>query len=429
MIRKVLFFLTGLTTIIPVAGAQENTIFDEKRVPDYQLPELLVSEDGEKINNAEEWIEVRRPEIIDLFEKNLYGKIPGTLELSSWEIIEESQNALNGKAIRKQVLLTFNNNGKQVEVNLLILLPKNIKKAPLFVLHNFHGNHTVVEDPEVIVPTSWTRNSEKYGVTDNSPTEKSRGLGMTSYSARKVIDAGYGLATMFYGDVDPDKYGEVGTDFSDGVHPLLYKKGQTKPLPNEWGAIAAWAWGLSRAMDYFEKDNDIDPNRVIVMGHSRLGKAALWAGALDERFAMVISNNSGAGGAALSRRKYGERLGRMSKTFPHWFSQNLAKYDDHEDAMPVDQHMLIALIAPRPVYVASGKDDQWADPKGEYLSVYHASPVYDLFGKTGFSSNKMPEVNQPIMTTTGYHMRSGGHGLTAYDWEQFIKFADLHLKR
>lgn len=420
--------LTLILTVSLNISSMCQTNYDESKVPVFHLPELLVSESGEKISDSKEWMNIRRPEILKLFEENIYGEIPGELKISSWKILEQSKNALNGKAIRKQILLTFKNSNQQLDVNLLIYLPKNKGKAPVFVGYNFFGNHTITADPMIIVPTSWSRNSEELGVTNNKPTQKSRGGSASRWPVEKIIDAGYGLATLFYGDVDPDKFGKDGIDFSDGVHPLLYENGQTHPAPDEWGAISAWAWGLGRAMDYFEQDKDIDEKRVIVMGHSRLGKTALWAGALDQRFAIVISNESGCGGAALSRRKYGERLGGMRSYFAHWLCGNCAKFDDHEENLPIDQHMLIALIAPRPVYIASALDDQWSDPKGEYLSGYYATPVYELFGKTGLISDNMPEVNHPVMTAIGYHIRNGKHDVTDFDWEQYIKFADTYLK-
>ena len=409
---------------LPSLNPQDQANYDESKVPPYKLPELLVSLKGKKITNSEEWMKIRRPEILKLFEENMYGKIPGELKISSFRTVEESKDALGGKAVRKQVELTFRNAGKELNMNLLIYLPKNVKKAPVFIGYNFDGNQSVADDPSILITNSWVRNDSASGIFNNRATERSRGVQKGRWEVDKIIAAGYGLVTVYYGDVDPDK-----DDFTDGIHPLLYREGQTKPLPDEWGSIAAWAWGLSRVMDYLEKDPDIDAAKVVVMGHSRLGKTALWAGALDQRFAIVISNNSGCGGAALSRRKFGERLGGMNQTFPYWLCDNCNKYDGKEETLPVDQHMLIALIAPRPVYIASAVEDRWADPKGEYLSGYYATPVYELFGRKGFDSIEMPEVSHPVMNTIGYHIRPGIHGVFAYDWDQYIRFADLHFRK
>ncbi len=396
--------------------------YDESKVPLFEVPDPLSTFNGKKIRSVRQWEKSGRPELMNFFTDQVYGKVPGELKITKWEVVEQNDNALNGKARRKQVDVIFTNNGKTLFFNILLYTPKAVKKAPVFLGYNFYGNHTVTDDVNIRISDAWARNNQSMGITNNRMTEKSRGADSESWQLQKLIDAGYGLATIFHGEVDPDK-----DDFTDGVHPFFYTDGQQKPADGEWGTLAAWAWGLSRAMDYLQQDQDVDASKVLVFGHSRLGKAALWAGVTDDRFAAVISNNSGCGGAALSKRQFGETVGRINQSFPHWFAGNYKHYNQNEQSLPADQHELLALIAPRPVYVASALEDQWADPRGEFLSAYYATPVYELYKKKGMPSGEMPPVNSPIQASVAYHIRTGGHDVTAYDWEQYIKWAGMQL--
>ena len=397
---------------------------DESKVPEYTLPDPLVSNDGKSVDSGEAWKKVRRPEVLKLFQEHVYGKAPKSPGKLRFEELKPAVKAFDGKAERKEVRVFFGDKD-QPSMDLLIYRPAGAKKkVPAFMGLNFRGNHTVEADAGITLSESWMPNRGT-GIENNRATEKSRGASSSRWPVESIVSRGYGLITIYCGDIDPDTH----DGFKNGVHPLFYKDGQTAPGPGEWASISAWAWGLSRALDYLGEDDWIDESKVAVIGHSRLGKTALWAGASDEKFALTISNNSGCGGAALSRREFGETVKRINTSFPHWFCSNFHPYGDDVNKLPVDQHMLIALMAPRPVYVASASKDLWADPKGEFLSLKGAEGVYSLFGLKGLPTDGVPETNSPVTgDAVGYHIREGKHDITEYDWGCYMDFADRFLK-
>ncbi len=422
---SLMLMLAAASLLLPTREREPN--YDETKVPAYDLPDPLVTEDGRRVETAGDWREIRRPEILALFRSQMYGRRPGPPRELRSRVTSVETRALGGTAVRKEVSLYLSPKQDLPRMDLLIYLPASgSDPVPAFLGLNFGGNHSVHPDPGITLPKSWMRPSRVEGaVVENRATEKGRGTLSRRWPVEKIIGRGYALVTAYYGDIDPD----YDDEFRNGVHPLFYRPGQTRPDADEWGSIAAWAWGLSRALDYLETDPGIDPAKVAVLGHSRLGKTALWAGAEDERFSLVISNNSGCGGAALSRRRFGETVERINRVFPHWFCGNFKQYGDNEGKLPIDQHLLVSLMAPRPVYVASAVEDRWADPKGEYLSARHASPVYALLGLPGLPGDSMPGANQPLTGTIGYHVRSGRHDVTGYDWDRYLDFADRHLRK
>jgi len=323
--------------------------------------------------------------------------------------------------VRKQITINLSPKKEGPREDLLIYLPAIARKpVPVILSLNFSGNQAVAADPGIKLATVWNSRSHQ----KQQARDASRGIDK-DFDVVKLIARGYGLATIYYQDIEPDFLG----GYAEGIRPLFLKPGQTEPAPDEWGAIGAWAYGLRSALDYLEKDRDVDAKRVAVMGHSRLGKTALWAGAIDQRFAMVLSSCSGEGGASIARRNYGETIGNLIDKFPYWFCGNYRKFAENVDQLPVDAHELIALIAPRPVYITAAEEDRWADPKGEFLACVGAGPVYRLLGARDLGTDQMPALNQPIMHTIGYHYRTGKHEVTAFDWDQFLAFADMHLRK
>ncbi len=486
------------------AQEADEANYDESKIPPYTLPALLKTSDGREITTVQQWEQIRRPELLSVFTEQVYGKMPADKVDVSYKKLDDNHSAVNGSATRKQIEITFSHNGIERKALLLMYLPNHVKtKVPVFLHFNFQGNQTISSDPDII---------------PSQHSDRPRGNQASRWPVEKIIDAGYGLATVHYFDFFPDskdRYAESilalfghpseGDIPADGgqaiaawawgyatVHYFdffpdskdryaesilaLFGHPSEGDIPADGGqAIAAWAWGYSRVMDYLETDWQVDASKIILMGHSRLGKTSLWVGATDPRFAIVISNESGCGGAALSRRQVGETVNRINHAFPHWFCKNFRRYNKKEGELPIDQHELLALIAPRPLYVASAEEDRWSDPKGEFLStayageVYklygmkgletttmptvnrplyvasaeedrwsdpkgeflstaYAGEVYKLYGMKGLETTTMPTVNMPIMNRVAYHNRTGVHDVTDFDWENYIKFADKWLK-
>jgi (4-O-methyl)-D-glucuronate---lignin esterase len=393
--------------------------YDESKAGSYTLPDPLVFKNGQPVRSARDW-KRRRGEIIEFFEANVFGRSPKPKH-TTFEVFDVDKTALGGRAVRKQITIHFSSKKNGPKADLLIYTPAGVTRpVPLFLTLNFWGNQSVVNDSGIRLPTVWEPKTH----VRHQASEASRGKD-TEFQVEKVLARGYGFATIYYQNIEPDFKG----GYVDGIRPIFFKPGQSQPAADDWGAIGAWAYGLSRAMDYLEKDKAVDARRVAIMGHSRLGKTVLWAGALDSRFAMVISSCSGEGGASLYRRNYGETIANLVAAFPYWFSTSFQKFAGHSDQLPVDAQELIALIAPRPVYVTGAEDDRWGDPKGEFLASVAAGPVFQLLGAQAIGTHQMPPLNQPIMETVAFHIRTGKHAVTAFDWDQFLTFADMHLRR
>lgn len=386
------------------------------------LPDPLVLASGEKVTNMDTWNTRRAGEIRTLFSHYMYGYMPPAAGIQA-TIESVDAHYMDGQAIKKQVTVTYGPAGTP-PLNLLLVVPNNQPApSPVFLGLNFYGNHSVLADADILLSPNWMPERGE-GVVGNQATAAARGTSTSRWNIKDVVLQGYAVATFYHGDIDPDK-----DDFSDGVHASIPFNGSVVRSDRSWGALSAWAWGLHRAVDYLVQDPDIDSEKIAVMGHSRNGKAALWAGATDPRIALVISNQSGCGGAALSTRKIGETVEAINTSFPHWFSRSFWRFNNNEERLPVDQHMLISLMAPRPVLIASARDDDWADPDGEFLAAQAAEPVYKLLGYSGLNNESMPDLNQLVGAELGYHIRPGGHGVGPQDWDVFVQFANMHFGR
>ncbi|WP_439571377.1 alpha/beta hydrolase family protein [Sphingomonas sp.] len=412
--RNIAFVAGAILACATPAAAQMDGNSDEAQVAPYTLPDPLIASDGRRVATAQDWRK-RRAELIALFEANIYGVAPKPRRQRY--IVAEQGSALDGLAVRRQITILLDGRPEGPQMRVLLYLPANARgRVPLFLGPNFHGNQAIQPDPAIHITPGWV--TPALGIRKGSATLHARGIDASEWPVETILKAGYGVATYFTGDLYPDGDNKV----AESIHPFF---GTSPSDPQHWGAIATWAWGLSRALDYLATDAAVDAKRVIVFGHSRYGKAALWAGARDPRFAMVIANNSGEGGAALYRRNFGETIRVMNN---YWFAPRFKTFAEREAELPVDAHMLIALAAPRPVYIASATEDWWADPKGEFLAAKGADPVYRLLGVGGLDATVMPPSDQSTQSRIGYHIRTGPHALTPADWTHFIAFADRWLK-
>jgi len=408
-----------------IAGIPVN--YDESKVGTYTLPDPLKMNNGKAVRDAKTWNEQRRPQIVQLFETQQYGVAPGRPAGESFDAVDKGTPAFNGKAIRKQVTIHLSKNTSWPEIHLVVYLPAAAKKpVPILLNISFGPMQSAVNDPGITPQMVWDLKT----YTKVMPPAVSAIFSIGRIPVEKFMDAGIGIATFDYGNIDPD----TPTGFPYGIRAQFMKSGQTGEddrAPESWGSISAWAWGLSRVEDYFETDKNIDAKRVAIHGVSRLGKTVMWAGAHDQRFAAVIASCSGEGGAALSHRDYGETIAHLMapSRYPYQFAANYAKYGGFPDTAPMDANLLVALIAPRPLLLQTGSSDTWSDPKGEFLSAVAAGPVYKLLGKQDLGTDVWPAAKTPIFTNgLNYYMHEGGHGMVPTDWDIYIQFLTTHLR-
>jgi hypothetical protein len=387
-----------------------------------EFPDVLTMRDGTKITTKKQWEEKRRPELKELFQHYMYGRYPAKPEKVTAKVLFEDAKALGGKGTLREVEITFGP-PEWPKLHLLIATPNGKARAACFVGPNFGGNHLLTTHEKVRIPTAWV--PDRYpGVVKGKATAEGRGKQADTWPLQQVVEAGYAVATFYCGDIQPDR-----PNVKEGMRATLPES--DKPSRGaETATIMWWAWGVHRAVDYLVTDEAIDPARLAVVGHSRLGKTALLAGALDPRITVVIPHQSGTGGAAPSRSKNpkSEPVKRINTSFPHWFCDNFKAFNDDVPKLPFDQHCLVAICAPRPVLATNAQEDQWANPGGQFDVLQAAAPAYRLYGDGTPVAAKMPEEGKLSAERLGYFIRAGKHAMTPADWKVYMQFADLWLK-
>lgn len=393
-----------------------------------ELPDPLVMFDGTPVKTRDDWFNKRRPELKALFENYMYGKAPAAPERIEATVVRTDAKALDGKATLREVTLKFGPKSAP-PINLLLIVPNDRKgPAPVFAGLSFCGNHAVLKDPQIALPKQWIYKSCA-GVENDHATDKGRGSQFDNWCPDLLIERGYALATFYNGDIDPDT-----PELTDGIHPHYLPSGQKQLAANDWGTVRAWAWGLSRVVDYLTTHADIDASRISVVGHSRLGKTAILAGAFDERIALVVPHQSGTGGLAMSRDNDQETVERINRVFPHWFSDSFVPFGGgHENQLPIDQHLLVALVAPRPVFDGEGEQDKWANFDGAFRSLQGADKVYKFLGAKGLVGRGIVRDSEPFTNDNCgdlvQYRRDEKHVLNRDYWKRILDFADLKLKK
>lgn len=417
-----LFFVPAI--LLAEDSAVEKTLPEVSELPQIDdFPEMLKMFDGRKVDTPRMWRDERRPELKRLFEHYYYGYALDAPDNIKFRVDAEDKNYFDGKATRKLVTISYGPEGTP-DLNLLLVIPNSDKPSPVFVAANFCGNHALLDDPEI--PLNPHRN---YGGCagndkDKRPTEAARGARVERFCIDNAIDRGYAIATFCCSDLDPDV-----NDPTDGIQPHYYKPGQSEPGEHDWGSIRAWAWGISRAIDYLVTDDAIDSERICATGHSRLGKTALVAGAFDERIAITIPHQSGCGGAAPNRYSRGESLEVMNDRFPHWLCGECKKFNDDPTLLPFDQHGLVALVAPRAVLFTNATQDTWADPKGQFNVLWAGAKVHEFLGAEGLAADDMPATGKLIDSNVGYYIDEGKHTFNKSHWNVFFDFADKQFEK
>jgi hypothetical protein len=409
-------------------SAAEITYPDPKALPtNANLPDALVSFDGQRVTTREAWQEKRAPELRRLFQHYEYGAWPGAARVTA-KVTREDKAALGGKATLREITLSLSH-PEGTEIHLLLVTPNGAKKpAPVFLGLNFNGNHALLADPQIFVPPSWKSHK-------GQTLEQSRGSEIDTWALDQSIGRGYAVATFWNSEVVPDD--------KDAAEALLRKfraSGAEERGPSDTATIAAWAWCLSRAVDFLVTDPALDAKRLAVVGHSRNGKTALLAAAFDERIALVVPTQAGCGGTAPCRvsaelaaegangRPTVETVRKINSSFPHWFCGNFKAFNEEPARLPFDQHELIALCAPRPVLLSCATEDVWANPPGQFEMLRAADPVYRLVAGDGLGAAQMPEVSKPLPSRLGYYIRPGKHSMTREDWAVWLDYADKWMR-